>query len=168
MIEHFINTAVYAFVIGDIIDTTVSKFHWNQNIVLFLNRGATAIMYMEIWQRFLMARNELFKAEKTLSTLDELFMKAVQTVRDLINEDNSSLTFFSELEKSITKKALGDEQQHTAMKKNELMQIKSTKRKFKVPFARKNEEEAIPFEKESFSSAEMVNTTGQKNTTLGK
>ena len=54
------------------------------------------------------------------------------------------------------------------MKKNEPMQIKSTKRKFKVPFARKNEEEEIPFEKESFSSAEMINTTGQKKTTLGK
>ena len=46
------------------------------------------------------------------------------------------------------------------------MQIKSTKRKFKVPFARKNEEEEIAFKKESFSSAEMINTTGQKNTTL--
>ena len=62
---------------------------------------------------------------------------------------------------------MGDEQQHTAMKKNEPMQIKSTKRKFKVPFARKNEEEEIRFKKESFSSTEMVNTTGQKNTTLG-
>ena len=41
MIEHFTNAAVYAVVIGDIIDTTVEKFHWNQNVVLFLNRGAT-------------------------------------------------------------------------------------------------------------------------------
>ena len=56
-------------------------------------------MYMEIWKRFLMARNELFKAEnETLNTVDELFMKAVHTVRELITEDNSSLTFYSELE----------------------------------------------------------------------
>ena len=48
------------------------------------------------------------------------------------------------------------------------MKKKSTKRKFKVPFARKNEEEKIPFEKESFSSAEMVNAMEQKNTMLGK
>ena len=105
MIEHFTNTAVYAFIIEDIIVTTVSKLHWNQNMILFLNRGATAILYMEIWKRFLMARNELFKAEnEMLNTVDELFMKAVHTVQDLINEDNLSLTFFLELEKSITKK----------------------------------------------------------------
>ena len=78
------------------------------------------------------------------------------------------LSFFSELEKPITKKASGQEQQRTAMKENKTLQKKSTKRKFKVPFARKNEEEEIPFEKESFSSAEMVNTMEKKNTTLGK
>ena len=65
-------------------------------------------MYMEIWKRFLMARNELFKAEnETLKTVDEIVMKAVDSVQDLISEDNSSLTFFSELEKSIALKALG-------------------------------------------------------------
>ena len=71
-----------------------------------------------------------------LNTVDDLFIKAVHTVRDLINEDNSSLTFFSGLEKSITKKASG-QKQNTAVHKNETMQKKSTKRKFKVPFARK-------------------------------
>ena len=95
-------------------------------------------------------------------------MKAVQTVRDLINENNSSLSFSSELEKSITKKASGQKQQHTAMKENKTSQTKSTKRKFKVPFAKRNSEEMIPFEKVSLSSAEMVDTLGQKNTTLGK
>ena len=39
MIEHFTNTAVYAFVIGDIIEMAVKTFHWNQNVILFLNRG---------------------------------------------------------------------------------------------------------------------------------
>ena len=79
--KHFTNTAVYAFIIESTIVKTVSKQHWNQNVILFLNRGATAIMYMEIWKRFLMARNELFKAEKeTLNTVNELFMKAVRTV----------------------------------------------------------------------------------------
>ena len=54
------------------------------------------------------------------------------------------------------------------MKENKTLQIKSTKRKFKVPFAKRNSEENIPFKKVSFSSAEMVNTLGQKNTMLGK
>ena len=51
MTEHFTNTAVNAVVIGDIIDTTVDKFHWNQSVILFLNGGATAI-----------TRDEVFKA----------------------------------------------------------------------------------------------------------
>ena len=68
-------------------------------------------MYMEVWKIFLMARNELFKAaNETLNAVDESFMKAVHTVRDLINENNSSLSFFSELEKSITNKASGQVQ----------------------------------------------------------
>ena len=61
--DHFTNMAVYAVVIGDIIDTTRRMFHWNQNIILFLNRGAAAIMHMEIWKRFLTARDEVFKTE---------------------------------------------------------------------------------------------------------
>ena len=83
MIGHFTNTAVYAFIIEDLIVTTVSKLNWNQNVILFLNRGATAIMHMEIWKRFLMARDELFrKAEnETLNTADEAFKEAVYTVR---------------------------------------------------------------------------------------
>ena len=47
MFEHFTNSAVYAFIIEDIIVTTVNKFHWNQNVILFLNRGATATMQLE-------------------------------------------------------------------------------------------------------------------------
>ena len=36
MIEHFTDTAVYAVVIEDIINTTVDKikFHWDQNVTL--------------------------------------------------------------------------------------------------------------------------------------
>jgi len=78
MIEHFTNNAIYAFIIEDIIETTVKYFHWNQNCILFLNRGATAILYMEIWKRFLTARKELFRTEnETLNAVDESFMKAV-------------------------------------------------------------------------------------------
>ena len=95
-------------------------------------------------------------------------MKAVKPVRDSINENNTTLSFFSELEKSITKDASGQKQLQTATKENNTSQKKSTKRKFKVPFARRNSEDKIPCEKVSFSSAEMVNTLGQKNTTLGK
>ena len=99
MIEHFTNTAVYAVIIEDIIETTVGKFHWDQNVILFLNRGATAIMNTEIWKRFLIARDEIFKTD------EKIFISAV-TVRGLIHEDNTSLTFYSELEKNITKEAL--------------------------------------------------------------
>ena len=89
MIEHFTNNAVYAFIIGDIIETTVKYFHWYQNCILFLNRGAIALLYMEIWKRFLTARNELFQTEnETLNTVDESFMKTVDSVRDLISGDN--------------------------------------------------------------------------------
>ena len=121
-------------------------------------------MYREVWKRFLMARNELFKAaNETLNADDESFMKAVHTVRDSINENNTTLSFFSELEKSIITKASGQKQQQTATKENNTSQ-----KRFKVPFAKKNSEEKIPTKKVSFSSAEMVNTLGQKNTKLGK
>jgi len=151
LIEHFTNTAVYGFIIEDIIVTTVSKLHWNQNVILFLNRGATAIMYMEVWKRFLMARNELFKAaNETLKADDESFMKAVHTVRDSINENNTTFSFFSKLEKSITKKASGQKQQQTATKEKKTSQKTSTNKKFKVPFAKKNSEEKDPNRKRFF------------------
>ena len=78
IIEHFTNNAVYAFIIEDIIATTVKYFHWNQNCILFLNRGATAILYMEIWKRFLTERNKLFRTKiETLNAVNETFMKSV-------------------------------------------------------------------------------------------
>ena len=99
IIEHFTNTAIYAVIIEDIIETTVGKFHWDQNVILKRNRGATAIMAImntEIWERFLIARDEIFKTDEKIS------ISAV-TVRELIHEENMSLTFYSELEKNITK-----------------------------------------------------------------
>ena len=77
---------------------------------------------MEIWKRFLTERNELFRTKiETLNAVDETFMKSVNLVRDLISEDNRSLTFFSELEKSITIKAMRHkhniEEPKTAQKK---------------------------------------------------
>jgi len=102
MIEHFTNNAVYAFIIEDIIATTVKHFHWNQNCILFLNRGATAILCMEIWKRFVTERNELWQTkDETVNLVDDTFKMSVNLVRDLISEGNRSLTFFSELEKSI-------------------------------------------------------------------
>ena len=120
MIEHFTNTAVYAVVIEDIIDTTVDKinFHWDQNVILFVNREATAMMNTEIWKRFLISRDEIFKTD------EKIFISAI-TVRELIHEDNTSLTFYSELEKSITKETVVQNQtdtkqeKHTTQKKQE-------------------------------------------------
>jgi len=165
-IEHFTNNAVYAFIIEDIIATTVKYFHWNQNCILFLNRGATAILYMEIWKRFLTERNELFRTkDETVNLVDDTFKMSVNLVRDLISEDNRSLTFFSELEKSITIKASGhkhkNEEPITAQKK-------LAKRKFKVPVAKTNEASQIPNEKVSLSSAKKEGAMDHESTMLGK
>jgi len=166
MIEHFTNNAVYAFIIEDIIATTVKYFHWNQNCILFLNRGATAILYMEIWKRFLTERNELFRTKiETVNAVDETFMKSVNLVRDLISEDNRSLTFFSELEKSITIKAWGHKHN---IEETKSAQKKLAKRKFKVPFAKRNEASQIPTEKVALSSAKKEGAMDQKKTMLGK
>jgi hypothetical protein len=166
IIEHFTNNAVYAFIIEDIIAYTVKYFHWNQNCILFLNRGATAILYMEIWKRFLTERNELFRTkDETVNLVDDTFKMSVNLVRDLISEDNRSLTFFSELEKSITIKASGhkhkNEEPITAQKK-------LAKRKFKVPVAKTNEASQIPNEKVSLSSAKKEGAMDHESTTLGK
>ena len=56
-------------------------------------------MNTEIWKRFLIERDEIFKTD------EKIFISAV-TVRELIHEDNTSLTFYSELEKSITKETV--------------------------------------------------------------
>jgi hypothetical protein len=165
-IEHFTNNAVYAFIIEDIIATTVKYFHWNQNCILFLNRGATAILYMEIWKRFLTERNELFRTkDETLNVVDDTFIKSVDLVRDLISKGNQPLTFFSELEKSITAKATGPKNNNEEPKS---AQKKLAKRKFKVPFANTNEASRIPTEKVSLSSAKKDSTLDQKNTMSGK
>ena len=164
MIKHFTNTAIYAVVIEDIIEKTVWKFHWDHNVILFLNRGSTAIMNTEIWKRFLTARDEIFKTD------EKIFISAV-TVRELIHEDNTSLTFNSELEKSITKEAVvqkqtitNQEKQTVTNREKQSTQKKLQKRKFKIPYARKHEDARIPSEKVTLSSAEMANTLEQKNT----
>ena len=73
---------------------------------------------MEIQKRFLTPRNELFWTEnETLNTVDEIFMKADDSVQDLISEDNLSLTFISKLEKSVTISALGQKQNATEKQK---------------------------------------------------
>ena len=121
MIEHFTNTAIYAVVIEDIIETTVGKFHWDQNVILFLNRGATTIMNTEIWKRFLIARDEIFKTDM------KKFISAV-TVRELIHEDNTSLTFYSELEKNITKEAVVQKQTVTNQIQKNIQRRTNSKR----------------------------------------
>jgi len=162
LIEHFTNNAVYAFIIA----TTVKYFHWNQNCILFLNRGATAILYIEIWKRFLTERNELFRTkDETLNLVDDTFIKSVDLVRDLISKGNQPLTFFSELEKSITAKATGPKNNNEEPKS---AQKKLAKRKFKVPFVNINEASRIPTEKVNLSSAKKDSTLDQKNTMSGK
>ena len=54
-------------------------------------------MNIEIWKRFIYKRDELFK------NADAKLMQAIKLVWELIYEDNTSLSFYSEVEKSITK-----------------------------------------------------------------
>ena len=77
-------------------------------------------------------------------------MKAVNTVRDSITEDNSTLTFFLELEKSITKEAL-EQKQMLQKKKKKQCRKNLQKEHSKYPMQEKNEEERIPLEKETIS-----------------
>ena len=86
-------------------------------------------------------------------------MKAIKIVRELINGDNLSLSFSSELEKSITKKASEERQSNVTEEKKSMQNVthqKLKKRKFKIPFARKNKdiqkETKIPVKKNSFNS----------------
>ena len=128
---------------------------------LFLNRGATAILYVEIWKRFLAERNELFRTkDETLNLVDDTFKRSVNLVRYLISEDNRSLTFFSELEKSVTIKALGHKNN---IKEPKTTQKQLAKRKFKVPSAKRNEASQIPTEKVTLSSAKKEGAMDQKN-----
>ena len=103
---------------------------------------------MEIWKRFLTERNELFRTkDETVNLVDDTFKTSVNLVRDLICEDNRFLTFFSELERSITAKASGPKHN---IEQPKSAQTKLAKRKFKVPFAKTNEASQIPTEKSLF------------------
>ena len=63
MVDHFMNTAVYACIIEQLIDSTDSKskckLHWN------LERGAAVLMNIEIWKILIYKRDELFKNADT-------------------------------------------------------------------------------------------------------
>ena len=62
-----------------------------------------------------------------------------------------------------------EQKQSDTNQQNQTMQKKLNKRKFKVPYAKKkNEDTKIPSEKVTLSSAEMENTMEQKNTLLEK
>ena len=54
-------------------------------------------------EKVLIARDEIFKTD------EKIFISAVM-VLELIHEDNTSLTFYSELEKSITKETVVQKQ----------------------------------------------------------
>ena len=88
-------------------------------------------MHLEIWKRFLMARNEVFKTKL------EKFMEAIVTVRELIRENNVTLAFYSELEKSITKDILG-EKLYVANEEEKTLQINNQKTKIPSTIHKKN------------------------------
>ena len=63
-------------------------------------------------------------------------MKAVDSVRDLISEDNPSLTFFSELEKSITIKASGRKQNAEEIEEKQTSKKRLAKENLRYPLQR--------------------------------
>ena len=93
-------------------------------------------------------------------------MTAIKTARELIHEDNSSLTFYR-VGKIYHKRNIGTKTNCYKPRKRNNAE-KTQKRKFKVPYARKNEDTKIPFEKVTLSSANLANTMEQKNTLLEK
>ena len=143
MVDHFINAAVYACAVGQVIGSPDSKskckLHWNQNCMLYLERAAAVLMNIEIWKRFVYKRDEIFK------NADAKLIQRIKLVRELIHENNTSLLFYSEVEKSITK-ATSEEKFTATLEKDKTMENKSTnatmqekskKRKFKIPCAKK-------------------------------
>ena len=133
-------------------------------------------MNIEIWKRFIYKRDELFK------NADAKLWQGIKLVQELIQEENTSLSFYSEVEKSITKAASEEKISATleldkttqrdntnATQENDntnTMKEKSKKRKFKVPYAKKEEQkysDQIPHRREFPSQAEMVDAMGQKN-----
>ena len=88
-----------------------------------------------------MARDEIFTArDEKCKTEDEKFMRATKIVhmQALNTEDNSLLTFFLELEKSITKEASGQKQKQTsANQENKTVQKKLKRENSKCPIQKK-------------------------------
>ena len=64
-------------------------------------------------------------------------MEAIITVRELIRENNVTLTFYSKLEKSITKDILG-EKLHVANEAEKTLQINNQKTKIPSTIHKKN------------------------------
>ena len=54
-------------------------------------------MNIEIWKRFIYKRDELFK------NVDKKLIQGIKLVQELIHEDNTSVSFDSEVETSTTK-----------------------------------------------------------------
>ena len=89
-------------------------------------------MHIELWNRF------VYKRHKFFNNAGENMKPGINLVWKLIHEDNTSLTLYSEVEKSITKAT--SEEKNTAtfeedktmeeQSTNALMQQKSKKRKF--------------------------------------
>ena len=108
-----------------------------------MERRAAVLMSIEIWKRFIYKRDELFKSA------DAKLIQGIKLVRELIHEDNTPLSFDSEVEKSITKatseeKIIATLELDKAMKKNNTnatTQEKSKKRKFKIPYAKKENQD---------------------------
>ena len=85
---------------------------------------------------------------KYLSTKEEKLMEAIETVQELTRENNFTLTFYSKLEKSITKDTLEAKQ---------LLQIKKKKKERRSESNNENskyhlQEKEIPTEKVYLSS----------------
>ena len=137
--HHFINTAVNACIIE------------HQNVILYLERGEAVISNIEIWERFINERDEFFRSD------NPDLIQAIEIVLGLINDGGVSLTFHSKEKEAKNTDKMAEEQIENAPK--------TKKRKFKVPYARKQTSYVqIPVGKESLSAVKMEIIMEQKST----
>ena len=55
---------------------TENKLTWNQNVILYLERGAAAVMNIKFWKRCIEERDELMKmAESVIKEQLKIFRK---------------------------------------------------------------------------------------------
>ena len=108
----------------------------------------------------------IYKWDEFFNNAYEKVIQGIKKVRELINDDNTSLTFYLEVEKSITKvtskekftATLEKDKTKEEQSRNATTQEISKKSKLKIPYAKKEKQDCsaqIPYTRESSSKVEI-------------